>query len=66
MNRKILNKLDEKMKKVWKEDDKLRYIKAGVLEFTEGVMDGMTINGIVVVGFLMVLKAKGYKINITK
>ena len=66
MNRTILEKLDEKMDKVLKEDGKLMMVKAGMLGFTEGVVDGLTINGLVVMGVLTVLVAKGYKINITK
>lgn len=66
MNRTILEKLDEKMDKVLKEDGKLMMVKAGMLGFTEGVVDGLTINGLVVMGVMTVLVAKGYKINITK
>ena len=66
MNRTILKKLDEKMDKVLKENGKLMLIKAGMLGFTEGVVDGLTINGLVVTGVMAVLVAKGYKINITK
>lgn len=66
MNRTILKKLDEKMDKVLKENGKLMMVKAGVLGFTEGVVDGLTINGLVVMGVMTVLVAKGYKINITK
>ncbi len=66
MNRTILKKLDEKMDKVLKEDGKLMMVKAGMLGFTEGVVDGLTINGLVVMGVMTVLVAKGYKINITK
>ncbi len=63
MNRTILNKLDEKMVKVLKESGKLMMVKAGVLGFTEGVVDGLTINGLVVMGVMAVLVAKGYKIT---
>ena len=66
MNRTILKKLDEKMDKVLKENGKLMLVKAGMLGFTEGVVDGLTINGLVVTGVMAVLVAKGYKINITK
>ena len=66
MNRIILKKLDEKMDKVLKENGKLMLVKAGMLGFTEGVVDGLTINGLVVMGIMTVLVAKGYKINITK
>lgn len=66
MNRTILKKLDEKMDKVLKEDGKLMMVKAGMLGFTEGVVDGLTINGLVVTGVMAVLVAKGYKINIIK
>ena len=66
MNRTILEKLDEKMDKVLKEDGKLMMVKAGMLGFTEGVVNGLTINGLVVMGVMTVLVAKGYKINITK
>lgn len=66
MNRTILKKLDEKMDKVLKENGKLMMVKAGVLGITEGVVDGLTINGLVVMGVMAVLVAKGYKINITK
>lgn len=66
MNRTILKKLDEKMDKVLKEDGKLMMVKAGMLGFTEGVVDGLTINGLVVMGVMTVLVVKGYKINITK
>ena len=66
MNRTILKKLDEKMDKVLKENGKLMLVKAGMLGFTEGVVDGLTINGLVVMGIMTVLVAKGYKINITK
>ena len=66
MNRTILKKLDEKMVKVLNENGKLMMVKAGMLGFTEGVVDGLTINGLVVVGVMTVLVAKGYKINIIK
>lgn len=66
MNRAILKKLDEKMDKVLKENGKLMLVKAGMLGFAEGVLDGLTINGLVVMGIMTVLVAKGYKINITK
>lgn len=66
MNRTILKKLDEKMDKVLKENGKLMMVKAGMLGFTEGVVDGLTINGLVVTGVMAVLVAKGYKINIIK
>ena len=66
MNRTILKKLDEKMDKVLKEDGKLMMVKVGMLGFTEGVVDGLTINGLVVMGVMTVLVTKGYKINITK
>ena len=66
MNRIILRKLDEEMDKVLKEDGKLKSVKLGMLGFTEGVLNGLTINGLVVMGILAVLVAKDYKINITK
>lgn len=66
MNRTILKKLDEEMDEVMKDDGKLKIVKAGMLGFAEGVVDGLTINGLVVIGVMTVLTMKGYKINITK
>ena len=66
MNRTILKKLDEEMDEVMKDDGKLKIVKAGMLGFAEGVVDGLTINGLVVIGVMAVLTMNGYKINITK